>query len=103
MTRFDAHAMFAIRPDGGHSLLPPDCDRDAAPAFCAAMAALSGRLDDCETQEDLDEAVKHAFTLLSMETVNQDDLHREVRAVFDAVGSWGLDAEAELRRRVERN
>ena len=103
MNRLDAHAMFAGRPDGGYSLLHRDCDGEAAPVFCTAMASLSGMLDDAATQDDLDEAVKHAFTLLSMETVNQDNLHREVTTVLDDVGSWGLDAQAEERRQAELN
>jgi hypothetical protein len=88
--------MFCVRPDGGHSLLHPDCDPDVAPAFCAAFASLSGMLDDCETQDHLDEAVRHAVTLLGMETVNQDDLHREVTAVFDEVSRWGRQAERDI-------
>lgn len=93
MNRFDAHAMFCVRPDGGYSLLPAGCDPDVAPAFCAALASLSGQLDGCETQDDLDEAVKHAMTLFSIGTVDQDDLHGEVTAVFGEVGRWGEQAE----------
>jgi len=103
MNRFDAHAMFCVRPDGGHGLLHPDCDEEIAPAFCAALASLSGMLDSSKTQEDLDEAVKHALTLLRMETVGQPELHREVEAVFAEVGGWGEQAEAENRRRAELN
>ncbi len=103
MTRFDAHAAFCIRPDGGHGLLPPDADHEVAPAFCTALASLSGMLDGCETQADLDEAVSYGFALLSMETVGQPELHEEIVAVFAEVGEWADAAEADLNRIAESN
>ena len=93
MTRFDAHAMFCIRPDGGHFHLPPECDEDIAPAFCAAFAVLSGMLDDCKTQEDLDEAVRHGQTLASIGTFTMDDFHEEVQEIITEVVEWGRQAE----------
>lgn len=89
MTRFDAYAMFCLRPDGGHSLLHPQCDPEVAPAYATALASMSGMLDTCNTQEDLDEAVKHGVSLLAMELRDQDDLHAEANAVFAEVCRWG--------------
>lgn len=95
MTRFNAHALFCVRPDGGRSLLHPRCDEDTAPTFCVALASLSGMLDDAETQADLDEAVAHAMTLLSIGTVSEMDLDHEVRDVFDEIATWGEQVESE--------
>jgi hypothetical protein len=103
MNTLDAHARFCLRPDGGHGLLHPDGDPDIAPAFCTALAVLSGMMPSCESDADLDEAVTHGLFLLAHGILTQADFHREVRAVFDAVAVWGLDAEAELMRQAERN
>jgi len=86
--------MFAIRDDGGHSLLHADCDDEIAPAFCTAFASASGMLDHCETQDDLDEAVRHAITLLDMGTVTMDDLQAEVKAVLAEVEDFGRQHES---------
>ena len=94
MKTFDAHAMFCLRPDGGHSLLNPQCDSATAPAFCAAFASMSGMLDGCETQEDLDEAVRHGIWLIGEGMQTQDDLHKEVMGVIAEVDRWGQQAEA---------
>lgn len=96
MTRFHAHAMFCLRADGGHSLLPSDCDLETAPAFATALASLSGRLDTCETDDDLDEAVRHGFRLIREGVYDEKDIDAEVKAVFDDVGRWGRKAESEL-------
>jgi hypothetical protein len=103
MDRFNAHGLFCARPDGGHSLLHPDCDPEIAPAFCAALASLSGMLDGCETQDDLDEAVRHGVTLLSIGTINPAELHAEVRAVLDEVGAWAEAVNARLQEIAESN
>ena len=96
MTPFDAHTMFALRPDQGHGLLHPDCDREIAPVLAAALAGLSGGLDDCQTNDELDDLVRHGLSLLSMEIVGQQELHDEIVAVLQAVEEWGLAAEARL-------
>ena len=94
MKTFDAHAMFCLRPDGGHGLLHPECDSVAAPALCTAFASMSGMLDGCETQEDLDEAVRHGIWLLGQDMQTLDDLHEEVTGVLAEVDRWGQQAEA---------
>ena len=103
MTTFDAHASFCIRPDGGLSLLTDGCDEETAPLFCTALASLSGQLSDAKSQEDLNGAVSHAFTLLSIGTVDQNDLHREVQAVLNEVCEFGEAVDEATRRLVELN
>ena len=96
MTNFEAHGLFCVRPDGGHSLLHPDCDAEIAPAFCTSLASLSGMLNDANTQNDLDEAVKHGLNLLGADIVTQEQLDAEVRKIFAEVAEWGKRTELEL-------
>lgn len=96
MNLLEAHAAFCTRPDGGHGLLHPQCDRDTAPVFCTALVALSGQLEGSETQEDLDAALQHAYYLLRENIATPEQYHDEVTEVIEAVAAWGEAAELSL-------
>jgi hypothetical protein len=103
MKTFEAHTMFSIRPDGGHNLLHPECDYEIAPAMCTALASLSGQLDSCKGQIDLDDAVRHGIYLLSENIVSQEMLHVELQSVLEEVAQWGKAPKAAMKDLAERN
>ena len=78
------------------SLLSEGMDAGLAPAFCAAAASLSGLLTNCETDQDLDDAVKRGQQLMGAKMIDADQLENEVAAVVDEVDRWGSQAESEL-------
>jgi hypothetical protein len=96
VTRFQAPCLFLIRPDLGHSLLPAEVDPLAVPAFCTALASLSGLLSNCKVQADLDEAVSRGLNLRRVEIVPSEQFLAEVRDVLDEIIRRGEKAEAEL-------
>src|SRR5581483_6107984 len=95
MNTLEAHGRFAALPDLGLSLLPEDLEVRPIPglnptaALCTAAAILSGMLDDCRTQADLEEAVQHFATLLSGEVFTLDDWIREAEDVIHLILAWG--------------
>lgn len=72
----------------------PECDCELAPVLCTALASLSGMLETCQSDGDLDEAVGHGIALMGMGVFGQPELHAEVQAVLAEVGRWGQQAEA---------
>ena len=58
------------------------------PAYATAFASLSGMLSECETMDDLREAVKHGLSLVSAGIVNDEGLLNEVKYVVGEVFRW---------------
>lgn len=103
MNLIQCHQMFALREDGGHGLLHPECDKEAAPLLCTALVSLSGMLENSETNEHLDEAVAHALALLRMEVVDPHHFHREVELVQQQIADHAELVEMEMNRRAMSN
>lgn len=93
MQLLEAHARFALRYESGEyapfaevEYMP--IDDDLQPLMMCAAASLSGQLDDCADDDDLDDAVRHFVTLVDggVFTVGQwrDEIMRcfEIVAVF---------------------
>ena len=77
-------------------IIDADFDEEVVPAFCVAFASISGMLDEAESEDDLDRAVKHGLSLMKIGTATMEQFHTEVQAVFDEVAKWGEKAESEL-------
>jgi hypothetical protein len=94
MDVLEAHGRLAARAD--RSILPfravIPCDSvpvDVWPAYATAHVKLSGRLDDCETEEDLDDAINHAQTLVSADIVSASEIQQETLRTIKDLVSWG--------------
>ena len=61
---------------------------DAWPACCVAMCDLAGCLEDAQSEEDLDEGVKHYEALVGSDVMDTSRLEGEVIAVIEAVMEW---------------
>jgi hypothetical protein len=97
VTPLEAHAHFAARTD--RSVHPEDIQADLGrgpvsvwPAALAAMASLSGMLSECETDDDLDEAVRHYRAIFDPDS--HADLAAETGAVIADVIHFGWAVEA---------
>jgi hypothetical protein len=91
----EAHGRLAGRTDRGivpfPALLVNDSGEavDAWPALAAALADLSGWLEDARTDADLDAAVRHGLALLSAGVVSGDRLDEGILSVMRQVIAWG--------------
>jgi hypothetical protein len=99
MDRLEAHAMFDRRED--RSAMPADIEVsgcDAWPAACVAACELSGMLDDCRDDRDLDEALEHFQSLLEMGVMDDIKWKAVAFEVLDELMEWGerMDREAQL-------
>lgn len=94
-----AHALFARRRDRTRFPVTISLDGDHAWALVATAAAtLSGQLDDCLTDDDLDAALDSFLRLYYRGDIPRDDLEVEIGHVmlalaegeeeFVAAGSW---------------
>jgi hypothetical protein len=69
MTLLQAHGLIALAaPEGGVSL---------EPAIGAALASLSGQLEDARDLPALREAIAHGLSLLSCGVLTEEDVLRE--------------------------
>lgn len=94
MDRLTAHGMFDARED--RSILPADAEVggcDCWPAVATSAAELSGRLDECQSDGDLDDAVRHFFTLLDIGVCNEDQLRDGAWDVLSTLEQWGNEVE----------
>lgn len=66
----------------------------------AALASLSGMLDDAETDQDLREAAEHGWTLLHIGTITAEQISTEADRIDKAFMAWGDKTYREL---VESN
>src|SRR5437867_7157389 len=95
MTTLEAHDRLAVRPD--RSLLPAAAllgGVDVWPAFVAALASVSGMLEDSRTDADLDEAVRHGWTLLQAGVVELAAVESKTKAVIAELWRWGQAVDA---------
>ena len=92
-----AHALFARRRDRARLPVSISLQGDHAWALVAtAAAALSGQLDDCLTNDDLDAALDGFLRIYYRGEISRDDLEVEIGHVMLALA----DGEEEF---VERN
>lgn len=97
-----AHDKFAERSD--RSIYPVGCKlagMDYWPSIMTALASLSGMLDDCHNDADLDEAVQHTLTLLHAEILAESAVTDEAARVFKAVLDWVEEYERQEERRQQ--
>lgn len=62
---------------------------DITPAVLTAGVILSGRLEECETDEDLDEAYNHFVSLMQDGVISTKQFSDEVMIVIGAVNDFG--------------
>src|SRR5215469_11526950 len=88
-----AHELFARRPDRSRFQVSLSLDGNDAWALVATAAvSLSGQLDDCLTNDDLDAALDAFLQLFYQGEVTRDDLEVEIGHVMLALA----DGEEEL-------
>jgi hypothetical protein len=58
------------------------------PLILTAAVSLSGRLDECEDDADLDAAARHGFALLDAGVITQEDINAETIRIFDELESF---------------
>lgn len=81
-----AHALFARRRDRTRLKVSISLDGDHAWALVAtAAAALSGQLDDCLTNDDLDAALDSFLRLYYCGEITREDLEVEIGHVMLAL------------------
>ncbi|HEV3339408.1 MAG TPA: hypothetical protein VG125_03595 [Pirellulales bacterium] len=88
-----AHELFARRPDRSRFQVHISLDGNDAWALVATAAvSLSGQLDDCLTNDDLDAALDFFLKLFDRGEISRDDLEVEIGHVMLALA----DGEEEL-------
>lgn len=88
-----AHDLFSRRTNRSRFHVNISLDgQDAWPLAATAAASLSGQLDDCLTDYDLDAALDHFVQLHRAGIVGRDDLEAEIGRVMLAL----VDGEEEV-------
>jgi hypothetical protein len=91
----EAHGRLALDEDRDAFPLSVEIDSptglrvDGWPVAAAALASLSGRLEECETDADLIDAVEHGWCLLNAGVLDEELVAQEAVEVFNAVVRWG--------------
>ena len=94
MNRLTAHGMFDRRED--RSILDADAtvgNCDCWPAVCVSACELSGQLADAETDSDLDDAIEHFLSLLTIGLVDESQLRDVAWSVLATLEQWGKEVE----------
>lgn len=100
MKILDAHAAFALRYESGEyepfaDIEYEPIDDELQPLMMVAAASLSGRLGECEDDDDLDAACRHFLTLIESEVFTVEQWQVECMRIFDKL--------AEFAESYERN
>jgi hypothetical protein len=105
MLRLDAHALFAAMQDRGDvSRWPLELrDQEQGPAGMVALAALSGLLDDAETEADLLAAAEHGASLLDGNVLPVARWAAEIERTLGDVLRWGDEIERTLNQAAANN
>lgn len=111
MNILDCHAMLAAKSaedrqallPGEYYLDPPGGRADCWPAAATAAVILATTLATLETERDLQEALQHFHSLLSIGVVEQVDLERETLHVVSDLMAWGWRESGDLAAMLERN
>ncbi|MBI2480289.1 MAG: hypothetical protein HYV60_17145 [Planctomycetia bacterium] len=98
MDLLTAHGRFALRYDGGEytpfaGIEYEPVDDDLQPLMMVAAASLSGQLDDCLDDDDLDDAVRHFLSLFNSEVFTLAQWQAEIMRCFDELAAWAEAAE----------
>jgi hypothetical protein len=82
---------------------PIPADGDNAVVLMAAAASLSGQLDDCCNDTELQAAVAHFIALLYADVFSNEQWVAEGLRIDGELAAWGQGIDAEVRRQAERN
>jgi len=93
MNILEAHGRFALRYESGEYAPFADIDYEPVddtiqPLMMVAAANLSGQLDDCQDDDDLDEAVRHFLTLFESGVFTLAQWQDEIMRCFDVVAEF---------------
>lgn len=93
MDLLSAHGRFIDRYESGEYAPFADIpyepiDDVIQPAMMCAAVSLSGRLDQCRDDDDLDDAVRHFLVLHESGVVSLDEWKREIHRVVDEICQW---------------
>lgn len=89
MLALQAYSLLCSRAD--RSILPLDVlpgDEDLWPVVATAAAALSGQLDDCLTNDDLDDAIEQFLLLYRTGIVEREQFEGEIGRVMLELMEW---------------
>ena len=86
MHMLEANARFALR--GDHSLYPDGgLDEDWWPIFMVAAVELAHLLNDAETDDDLDQGVRHFLVLYEADVFSDDEWDARAGLVLSAIAA----------------
>lgn len=93
MNILEAHGRFALRYESGEYAPFADIDYkpvddELQPLMMCAAANLSGQLDECDDDDDLDEAVRHFLTLFDSGVFTLAEWQQEIMRCFDVVAEF---------------
>lgn len=95
MDLLSAHAHFAMMSEPDRPELvcelthtDPEMARLMWSVCAVALVSLSGMIDDCETMDDLIEAVSHGESLLVAGVITLDDVREEGADVVEQIERW---------------
>jgi len=87
MTRMEALLLLTTKAETEPEELPCEPQvrhREEVPLHLAALASLSGMLDDAESWDQLCEAIEHARSLFSCGVLGMDAWDKEIREIAKA-------------------
>lgn len=93
MNILECHGRYAVRHESGEFPAFDDSSWEPVddllkPMIVTAAVSLSGQLDDCRDDEDLDDAARHGFSLLDAEVFTMAELNAEALRVFDELAKF---------------
>jgi hypothetical protein len=94
----EAHGLLAMMAEQQRPPLPCQVTvggEECWPAAAAALASLSGMLDDVSSPAELCEAVEHGCSLLRCGIIRPRDVRQEAGRVIAEVLQWGQHADNE--------
>lgn len=102
MKAIDAIGHFETMQDRTWWPKPLD-EHEDGPLALAAVASISGMLEDAETEDDLKEAVLHAMSLISSGIIPQEAWTEAWLELEAELMAWGAKVEESIAQLAELN